>query len=260
MELAGQYPGFRKRGLEVASIIHEPPQVLKEFAVRFGIPFPLLADPDSIVIKRLGLVDPGFKGEGLTDVPFAGSFLVDETGVVREKFFEASSEYRRTAGSILVLLGEQGAATTSLRTDHFSLRASASNTELVPGQRFTLVLDFELQEHHHAYAPGVHSYRPLRLLPDPDPLFVFHEPRLPEPREFYFAPLKETVPVFEGRFRYLQDVTLEYRPALARLGAEASFDTAVSGRLEYQICSDRVCYPPGSLPLRWPLKVRRWVK
>jgi hypothetical protein len=260
VELAGQYEGFRKRGLEVASVIHEPPQALKAFAQRFGIPFPLLADPDSIVIRRLGLVDAGFTGEGLKDVPYAGSLLLDKTAVVREKFFEEATEYRRTAGSILVLLGEEGAARTTLQADHFSLRASASNRELAPGQRFTLVLDIEMEEHHHAYAPGAHGYRPLRLTPQADALFVFHEPQLPEPRDYLFAPLNETVPVYEGRFRYVQDVTLEYRPALARLGAEPSFETAVSGRLEFQVCSDRVCYPPGSLELRWPLTVRRWVK
>ena len=194
MELAGQYEGFRKRGLEVASIIHEPPRTLKEFAQRFGTPYPLLADPESIVIKRLGLVDPDFESDELKDVPYAGSLLLDTNGVVREKFFEAATEYRRTAGSILVLLGEKGDAGTNLQAEHFRLRASASNRELAPGQRFTLVLDIEMAEHHHAYAPGDHGYRPLRFTPQADPLFVFHEPRLPEPRDYHFAPLNETCP------------------------------------------------------------------
>jgi hypothetical protein len=260
VELASQHEGFRKRGLEVASIIHEPPEVLKEFAQRFGISYPLLADPESTVIRRLGLVDPEFVSEDLRDVPYAGSLLLDKSGVVREKFFEESTEYRRTAGSILLLMGEEGAASSTVKAEHFGLRASVSNRDLAPGQRFTLVLDVEMEKDHHAYAPGDHGYRPLRFTPQADDLFVFHEPRLPEPRDYHFAPLNETVPVYEGRFRYVRDVTLEYRPALARLGPEPSFETAVSGKLEFQVCSDRVCYPPGSLELRWPLTVRRWVK
>ena len=30
----------------------------------------------------------------------------------------------------------------------------------------------------------------------------------------------------------------------------------MTGTLEYQVCSDRVCYPPAALPVRWTIKVR----
>ena len=260
MELASQVGAFEKRGIGVAAVIHEPVEALRAFAAKHGISFPLLADPDSTVIKRFGLVDPEFKSDELTDVPYAGSFLLDAQGVVLEKFFEDATEYRRTAGSILVRFGESGPGADTRQTDHFTVRSSASNAELMPGQRFTLALDFEMQEHHHAYAPGAEGYRPLALRLDADPLFVFHEPQRPEPRPYFFAPLKETVPVYEGRFRMLEDVTVDFRQALSRFGDAPSYTTAVTGRVDYQVCSDRVCYPPGSLPLRWPVTIRRWVK
>jgi len=260
VELAGQADAFRKRGIEVAAVIHEPVETLAAFAAKHGIGYPMLADPDSTVIKRFGLVDPDFKSDELKDVPYAGSFLADAKGVVQEKFFEDATEYRRTAGSILVRIGEPGAGAGALQADHFSVRASASNSELAPGQRFSLVLDFEMQEGHHAYAPGANGYRPLTLRLDSDPLFMDHEPSWPEPRKYFFAPLKETVPVYEGRFRVIQDVTVDFRQALSRFGGAPTFEAAVTGRLDYQVCSDRVCFPPGSLQLRWPVTIRGWVK
>ena len=65
--------------------------------------------------------------------------------------------------------------------------------------------------------------------------------------------------MYEGRFRLLQDVTLVYS-VLQRLRDEPEIDLPLTGRLEYQVCSDRVCYPPASAPVRWSFRVRRFVK
>jgi hypothetical protein len=258
VELAGQQEGFRKQGLAVASLIPEPVETLRAFADRFGIRYPILSDAGSAIIKRLGLVDAGFKSDSaeIKDIPFAGTFVVDERGVVRARFFEKSSTDRRTGGSILVLNGAPGSNATQVRTDHFSLRTSQSNVEVAPGQRIALALDFELEEKHHLYAVGDHSYRPARLSIAPDPLLEVHEIRWPQPRPYYFAPLKETVPVFEGAFRVLVDVTLRYDlPAGSPERA-----ARVEATLDHQVCSETVCYPPGRLSLSWPLELRPWVR
>jgi hypothetical protein len=261
VELARQAADFRARGIEVAAIVPEPVPVLKAFAVRMGIPYPLLSDPDSSIIRRFGLVDARSpKPEGAaSDLPYPGNLLLDAGGTVRARFFEEPVENRRTAGNILVHEGAAGTNQQQLALGHFVLRTSASNAELAPGQRFTLALEVEMEPHHHMYASGG-DYRPLRLVPDPDPLFEFHPPELPPSREYFFAPLKETVSVYEGRFRLLQDVTLLFRPALPRLRDATEYETPLTGRLEYQVCSDRICYPPASTPVRWSFRVHRWTK
>jgi len=261
-ELGKQAAEFRARGIEVAAVVPEPVEVLKAFTTRLEIPFPILSDQDSRIIERFGLLDTRggtfapFKG-----LPYAGNLYLDASGTVRGRYFEEAVETRRTAGSILL---EQGAPGTGLQErplDHFVLRTSASNAELAPGQRFTLALDVELEPKHHMYAPGVAGgYRPLRLVLDPSPLFEAHPPRFPPVRQYFYAPLKETVAVFEGRFRVLQDVTLLFRPALAGFGQEPTYEAALTGTLEYQVCSDRVCYPPSAVPVRWALRVKRWTK
>jgi hypothetical protein len=257
VELAGQHEGFRRQGLAVASLIPEPVETLRAFAERFGIHYPILSDTGSVIIKRLGLVDPGFKSNSeLKDIPFAGTFVVDEHGVVRDKFFEKGDTDRRTGGSILVLNGAPGTNATEVRTDHFSVRTSQSNVEVAPGQRIALALDFEVEQKHHLYAVGDHSYRPSRLRLEPDPLLEVHAIRWPQPRSYYFAPLQETVPVFEGAFRVLVDLTLRYDLPPGSPERQAR----VEATLEYQVCSDKVCYPPSTLPLAWPLRLRPWVR
>jgi len=263
VELAGQAGSFRKRGIGVASIIPEPVATLKEFATKHGLNYPVLSDVDAAIIRRFGLVDRTFHATGdlgRKDIPYAATFLVDEHGTIKEKFFEQAAENRRTTASILVLQGEPGTGGQEARADHFSLRTSSSNAEVAPGQRFTLVLDFELEPKHHAYAPGVKGYRPLELDLAPDPLFEVHETRYPPAGTYYYAPLKETVPVFEGRFRILKDVTVTLPGSLPRLKDAPEFPATLEGTLKYQICSDVVCYPPATLPLRWTVRIRKWVR
>lgn len=261
MELAATADSFRKRGLGVAAVIPEPVETLKAFATAHGVSYPLLSDAQATIIRRFGLLDPGFKGTGAgSGVPYAGNFLVDAKGIVQAKFFEQSTENRRTAGSILALQGEPGTGGEEIRAAYFTLRTASSNAEVAPGQRFTLALDFDMKPKHHAYAPGVRGYRPLMLRLDPDPSFEFHETQFPVPRSYFFAPLKETVPVFEGRFRVTQDVTLVMRGALSRLKESPVVPVTIMGSLDYQVCSDRVCYPPTSSPVRWSITIRPWVR
>jgi len=181
---------------------------------------------------------------------------VDPRGRVRTKLFEKTYAERRTAASFLVLEGESGAAAASdVRTDHFVLHLSASNATVAAGNRVTLVLAFEMGEKKHAYAPGVRGYRPLALHLDPQPLVTVHDPVYPAPRDYVYAPLKETVPVFEGRFRVLQDVTLAGGRDVAERLRSGDDTLAITGRLDYQVCSDRTCFPPASLPVSWTLKL-----
>lgn len=258
MELEGQLEGFKKRGLGVAAVSYDSIEILRDFATRRKISFPLLADPESKVIRGFGLLnDTGYKPGSLEyGVPYPGTFVTDAAGVVRSKFFEKAYVERRTAASVLALAGDGPASLgTELRSDHFALRLGASNGEAAPGQRITLVLDFEMKPKRHAYAPGVRGYRPLRLHLEPNPLATLQETVFPAAKPYRFAPLEETVPVFEGRFRVTQDVTLADRRTLTPLLESPEPKLDLAGALEYQVCSDKVCYPPASLPVRWTIKV-----
>lgn len=257
MELESQRARLRQRGLDVAAISYDSPAVLKDFAARRHIAFPLLSDPDSAIIRRFGLLNPEYPpGDRAYGVPYPGTFVVDPQGFIREKHFAQAYTERRTAASVLTLAGEFLGPTTEQSAPHFTLQTSASNAEAGPGQRITLTLEFQMKPGHHAYAPGDHAYRALALKLEPSPYVRLAEPQLPPARPFEFKPLKETVPVFKGRFRVNQDVILAVRDDIAPLLASPDPTLVLNGIVEYQVCSDTVCHPPGSLPVTWSLRVR----
>lgn len=257
MELEGQLESFRKRGLQVAALSYDSEAILAAFAARRQISFPLLSDPGSAVITRFGLLNPAYPpGDLAHGVPYPGTFVTDASGVVTARFFEAAYARRRTAASILAEAGDTPKALEpEIRSRAFTLRVSQSNRAAAPGQRLTLVLDFEMMPKMHAYAPGVTGYRALALKLEPQPLVTFHETVLPPSRPYLFAPLQETVPVFEGRFRVTRDVSLAGGRELAEALKAPDPRLEIRGSLEYQACSDVLCLPPASLPLRFTVEL-----
>jgi peroxiredoxin len=257
VELESQRRALRDQGLEVAAISYDPPAILKDFAQRRGITYPLLSDRESIIIRSFGLLNPDYPpGDNAHGVPYPGTFVADESGVIREKHFAPAYTERRTAASVRAAVASTFDAPAGHKAPHFTVRTGLSNAEVVPGQRVTLIVDMEMRPGHHAYAPGSHSYRPLALKLEPTPYARFDAPRLPAARHFEFKPLRETVPVFDGRFRLLQDVVLAVRDDIAPLLASPEPTLRLQGRLEYQVCSDTVCFPPGSLPVRFDVRVK----
>lgn len=231
--------------------------VLKDFTERRRITFALLSDPDSAIIRRFGLLNPEYpEGDPAHGVPYAVTFVTDEHGVVRSKFFEGSYVNRRTAASILALEGESIAPAEDVKAEHLTARTFLSNQEAFPGNRLTLIADIELAKGLHAYAPGSKGYRALELRLDPQPLVSFGETVYPPAHPYLFRPLNETVPVFEGRLRLVRDVTLAGGKEMADLLRSPDPRLTIRGSLEYQVCSDHVCYPPRTLPLSWTLEVR----
>jgi hypothetical protein len=238
-------------------VIPEPPETLASFAAAHHIGYPLLSDPGAAIITRLGVLDAtSVAGQ---PVPYAGSFLLDAEGRIQAKFFEADTEYRRTAASILSLAGRPGGG-PAIAAAQFTARPWVSNGTIAPGQRFTVGVDLELKPGWHAYSPGAVGYRGLELAIDDDPLFEPGALRVPPPRLLFFAPLNETVPVLEGSLRVARDMTQKFRVALKKLRDRPGVEAPITGTLLYQVCSDRVCHPPASLPLRWEVTIRPWTR
>jgi hypothetical protein len=65
--------------------------------------------------------------------------------------------------------------------------------------------------------------------------------RFAKPEDYYFAPTKEHVPVYQQTF----DIV-----ASAVVPANTS---TLDGTLTYQACDDRLCYTPQSLPVSFNL-------
>ena len=76
-------------GISVVVLTYDSKKTLTQFVMKYSITYPMLSDPESRVIKQFGILnstmDVGSKYHG---VPYPGVFLVDDKGIIREKFAE----------------------------------------------------------------------------------------------------------------------------------------------------------------------------
>lgn len=255
MELQQNLDKLRERGLGLAAVSYDSVAVLKEFSERKGITYPLLSDADSRVIRSYRLLNESVaKDSPQFGIPYPGTFILDKSGVVIQKYFEGDFRQRYTASEILVRQygGAAGAARQVIETRHLRLTSSASLDTVHWGQRLALVADIELKPGMHVYAPGVEDYIPIQFKLTASQAFQEYPPGYPVARQLHLKPIHETVPVFRGRFRIAEDITIGtdtlVKPVLSPAG-----DLVVEGALRYQACDAKVCYPPQTVPLRWTL-------
>ena len=62
MQLQNAKERFEKQGLHLAAISYDSPAILKDFAKRHKIEFPMLADPNSQVIRSFDVLNAEAKG------------------------------------------------------------------------------------------------------------------------------------------------------------------------------------------------------
>jgi hypothetical protein len=245
-----------RRGLGLAVITYDSPAVLRHFAERRGIAYPMLSDSGSKVIRAFGILNPNIPaGTPFHGVPFPGTYIVDARGVVRSKYFEDDYRERVTAGSILLReFRADGGTVAEVRTRHATIRASATNDTVFAGSRITLAIDVELPRGMHVYAPGVEGYKPIAWTLAPTKGVLLLDPAYPPSRMLRLKAIGETVPVYENRVRATRDLVIgmanELGPAAMKDGV------VVEGALQYQACDAKVCYPPESVPLRWRFAVQ----
>jgi peroxiredoxin len=96
-------PRFEKQGVKLAAISYDSEEILKFFADRHKVEYPLLGDPESKIVKAYGVFNEEATG---MQKGFArpGYFFVDSKGIIREKFFEAKYREQLTGNSIVAKL------------------------------------------------------------------------------------------------------------------------------------------------------------
>lgn len=283
MELQGRVEELRGQGIGVAAISYDSEEVLADFSQRRNITFPLLSDDDSKTIAEFGILNtvvaeaagPGADDpEVVADVAkyvsvfgadaemagmaFPGTFVLDRTGRVTERFFEELYQDRNTTANVMLQVGTGSPPVTAIEasTAHLELIAYPSNSSVSVGTRFSIAVQVEPNPDMHLYAPGAEDmgYRVVSLRLAPVPYVRFEPVDFPESEIFYFEPLDERVPVYQGPFTLLQEAVVdrsaEAREALGELGA-----LTLTGSFEYQACNDTLCFPPVSIPLTFTLDI-----
>jgi len=245
---------LEEQGIGVAALTYDPAETLATFAERVDIGYPLLSDPGSEIIKRFGILNESVPTDHqFYGIPHPGEYWLDADGRVTAKFFEQSHQDRFTAGRTLVRLfdAEAGPSATRIETQHLTATAWASDEEVRGGNRIALVVDLELPEKMHVYAPSVEGYIPIDWQAEDVEGLDYFAVEYPEAQMLRLDAINETVPVYEGSLRLIRDVRLGQPDDLAHLVENGR--VTLRGKLRYQACDDKVCYLPQTIDLEWTL-------
>lgn len=87
----------------VVAISNDPVGANAQFCDEHGVTYPFLSDEGSAFMHRLGIVNDLIEGDDpLYGIPFPGSYLLDERGVVVQKYFHREFRVREVPAFILV--------------------------------------------------------------------------------------------------------------------------------------------------------------
>ena len=258
MQLQNAKQRLEAQGLKLAAISYDSPAILKEFAERQKIEFPLLADPNSEIIRTFNVLNT--EAEGKTKgMAYPGFLYVDPSGIIREKYFTAKYTDRLTANNVITKLFPELTAEVSqnIETPHLRLTLAQSDHSVIPGGRVSLIAEIELPPRVHVYAPEVKGYKPIQLALHERSGIEFQPVTYPSSRVLYLNAIQEHVPVFEGKFRISQDVTVTFSEIrdVVRSLTDSEKTISITGELNYQACDETTCYLPTSVPVKWQLQV-----
>jgi peroxiredoxin len=93
-------------GVNLVGISYDSVEVLKGFADRQKITFPLLSDPESQTIiayslKNKEMVGKKFGKINVEGIPYPGTLLVDRDGIIRAKLFVDGYRERHSVDDLL---------------------------------------------------------------------------------------------------------------------------------------------------------------
>lgn len=248
---------FKQHGIGLAAISYDSQAILKDFAERKHITYPLLADPQVEIIRAYHVLNPQVTLPGVVKgIAHPGFFFVDPSGKVKEKFFETAYTERYTANNVISRLFPEltEEVPRNMKAPHIAFTLRQSDQNAFPGSRLRLMVDVDLAPDLHVYAPGVKGYIPIELKLEPAAEFKLDEITYPKSKILYLPAIKEKVPVFGGKFRISQDLTVSANRGFS-LSLREGKTIAVKGELKYQACDEKVCFMPVATPVTWEIHV-----
>jgi hypothetical protein len=253
VELERDYALIRKHGLGLAAISYDSVAVLKNFADRKKITFPLLSDADSRIIRAFGILNESVKpGTPQYGIPHPGTYVLDNKGRVVAKYFEEDMRERISASTILAgRFGEPvRLARREVEAKHAALTTAASTSIAIPGHRIMLSVEIDLPARMHVYAPGVAGYIPVEWNMEQSGATKPQPVKFPTPEKLYLKPIKETALVYRRKVHLTREIIFGQEAAL-KPQLSPSGELVLRGSLRYQACDDRECFTPETVPVEW---------
>ena len=266
VELQDALPRFEAAGIKLYAISYDEPEALAEFAHHHGITFPLLSDRGSRVIKRYGILNHFVTRNQVPHygIPFPGTYLVDEHGIVTAKLFNRSLAARASAEAVIdsalgeILLREEE-PTAQAGDDEIRISATyhGGGGRIKFGAMRQLVVRFEL-------APGLHIYdEPVpegmvatRIEVEPPEGLRSLDWVKPPTHGLSLPGLDQELRVWDGRVDFVLPVHADDR--IAGLVEDTGIEEVEIGiRIHYQACDERACRIPQQQSLKIAVPVGR---
>lgn len=221
--------------MNVLAVSYDSPAVWRHFFARKQLDYPFLSDPESKLIDALGLRNQAVNIDFMQGIPHPGVFLLDGRGRVTAKYFEEDFRERFTMAAVLSgRFGQRAAPLGEFAGQRIRVATGASSGVVGGGQRIRLTLAATLGPGLHVYAPGA----PAEFIPVSWTIdgYKTTEPVWPAPSPSF---------QYSGTFTATRELTLP--PQLK------NETLVIRGAFRYQSCTDRICYPPETVPVEWRL-------
>ncbi len=252
-ELQDALPKFRAAGIKLYAVSYDAPEALAAFAEARGIEFSLLSDTDSAVIRSFGILNTLIQPEDIPfhGIPYPGTYLVDEAGVIREKFFPRHLANRASAETVVdsalgkILMGDDepraSGGDDAVRITAF---VHGGGGVLKSGPVRQLVVRFELREGLHIYGEPVPDGMVATSISvrGPDGLHV-ESPVVPATQPLVLSGLGVTLHVWSGTVDIVVPVWADSRLVCVTRPVDVPSAT-LEVTVRYQACDEATCMVP----------------
>jgi hypothetical protein len=247
---------FQEKGISIIGISYDSVQVLKEFAEKYQITYPLLSDVNSDVIRMFGIfntsIDSKHRWYG---IPYPGIYIVDNNLTVVKKQFEKTYYERPTAETVLIKHLDKKVETFIQRFKNSYMTGSfaISDTMAYPAQILTISIHFSMKNNFHLYGrPIPKGYIPLTIELEQN-LNVSLDPiQFPATKKLAIESINETFNIFPNEFTLITSLRVKKQPQLGKYSLKV--------HLKSQACDDKSCMLPEELNFQFPLLITKTLR
>jgi len=255
VELQQGYKSFEENNIRLYVVSYDSIDALNEFKNSYGIQYPLLADEKSEVIDAYGIRNFHVRPDEVPyyGIPFPGTYLVDEEGIVTEKFFYRNAAQRRSAERMVdsalgqLLIGE-AAAVESTNANDVNIQAwlRGGDGTLKVGLLRDLVIRFTLPEGLHMYdSPVPTGMKAINIEVQSSEGVHIGELEKPNSKDLEVSFAETSLRVWSGQVDFRLPVFVNGSVVSVVHGAMKD-DVEFAITLSYQTCSKETCMIPTS--------------
>lgn len=246
---------FDAAGIHVYALSYDEQEPLADFAEAYNITYSLLSDPKSDVIRQFGILNTIIPEDDHPwfGIPYPGTYLIDSSGNITQKFFENNLAVRVGPEQLLrAFAGEtlpQAAPQTPESAMVVSVPEEVTASVFLEGETLALsvqrelVACFNVPHGSHLYAsPAPLGMVAVDIQLDENPLLVLRDIVRPISETHSLQGTLETFKVHHGQVVLRLPITIN--GAVTQSGGPA--EILVAGSLHWQSCNDEVCDLPVS--------------